>query len=799
MPRQNFPEVIVLPRVRPTRPACRPQGIRLTPVGKILSPLKVLLCYDGSTMFRRLASLLETAAARWVAVVTLVVAVLLIWRPRLTEFLELKFYDLKFLYRGPVAPGPDIAIVAIDDASLKKVGRWPWSREDMAKLLSKVKEAGPRVLALDVIFAEREESTALRSLANLRREIARCGQATPRLSSLLDKEERRANMDRRLAQVIGQGTPTILGFFFREVKGKPGGLQSEQLLGESFIRASSYNMVRLVDTKPSQLPLLWASGGVQLNLPEITDAAAGGGYFNMIPDEDGVVRWMPMAILYGPDFFAPLTLVAPDQYLGRPPLGITLSRLGVEQVRLGRRRVPVDRFGRLLINYLGGPGLFPTYSAAAVLDGSLPPEALKDKIVMIGATSVGIYDLRVSPFSGNHPGVEIQATVMDNLLSGRFMHAPPYAHGLSILVVLFLGLILGIALPRFSAFWSFVFALALAVCFTVGNYLLFSRWGLQLDLFYPLLQIGAVNLVLTINRFVKEEQERVRLRRTFEAYVAPTVVQEIMKHPDNLRLGGERRELTILFTDIRGFTTLSENLPPEELVTLLHDFLNPMSNIVIRYGGTIDKYIGDALMALFGAPLNLPEHAPLACRTALDMVATMEELARAWAALDRPQFRIGVGINSGVAAVGNMGSDRLFDYTAIGDNVNLASRLEGLNKYYGTNILVSQGTVKSLNGEFILRPVDLVQVKGKAQPLEVFELLGEGPPEPELARFLEAYLQGLDLYRQARWSESAAALDAALNLLPQDPLAQRYLLLAQKYLETPPEPDWSPVTVMVDK
>ena len=224
-----------------------------------------------------------------------------------------------------------------------------------------------------------------------------------------------------------------------------------------------------------------------------------------------------------------------------------------------------------------------------------------------------------------------------------------------------------------------------------------------------------------------------------------------------------------------------------------------MSNIVIRYGGTIDKYIGDALMALFGAPLDLPEHAPLACRTALDMVATMEELARAWAALDRPQFRIGVGINSGVAAVGNMGSDRLFDYTAIGDNVNLASRLEGLNKYYGTNILVSQGTVKSLNGEFILRPVDLVQVKGKAQPLEVFELLGEGPPEPELARFLEAYLQGLDLYRQARWSESAAALDAALNLRPQDPLAQRYLLLAQKYLETPPEPDWSPVTVMVDK
>jgi len=746
---------------------------------------------------RRLASLFKTFAGRWVAAVILVVAVLVLWRPAYTEFLELKFYDLKFLHRGPLPPGAEIAIVGIDDASLQKVGRWPWSREHIARLLSKVKEAGPRVLALDIIFAEREETAAVLTLVNLRREIARRGKATPELMALLDQEERRADVDQRLAQVIAQESPTILGFFFKDVGGTAGGLQAEQLLGESYIRASTYNAVRLLETESSQLPLIGAQG-VQVNLQKFTAAAAGGGHFNMIPDDDGVVRSTPLAILYGPDFFAPLTLVAADHYLGRPPLGITLSRLGVQEVRLGPRRVPVDRFGRFLINYLGGPGIFPTYSAADVLEGRLPPEAIKDKIVLVGATAVGIYNLRVTPFSGNQRGVEVHATVIDNLLSGRFMQTPPYPKALSLLIVLALGIILGLALPRLSAFWSFAFTLALAAVFTAGNYLAFTL-GRQLDLFYPLLEIGVINVGFTIHRFVLEEQERVRLRRTFEAYVAPTVVREILKHPDNLRLGGERREITILFTDIRGFTTLSENLEPEELVKVLHDFLNPMSNIIIQHSGTIDKYIGDAIMALFGAPLELPDHATLACRTALDMVATLKELDSQWAAEGRPQFRIGVGINSGEAAVGNMGSDRLFDYTAIGDNVNLASRLEGLNKYYGTNILLSHGTVQSLNADFIIRSVDLVQVKGKAQTQEVFELLGEGVPDSDLSRFLEIYQRGLKLYREGNWVESAAALDTALDLRPHDVLTRRYLVLSKKYQESPPEPDWTPVTAMSDK
>jgi adenylate cyclase len=749
-------------------------------------------------MMRRLVSLYRTFAGRWVAAVTLVVAVLLFWRPAYTEFLELKFYDLKFLFRGPQPPGPEIALVAIDDASLQKVGRWPWPREVQARLFSRIKEASPRVLALDIIFAEKEESAAARTLAHLRQEIARLGKTTPQLTAVLDREQRRADVDRRLTQVIAQPPPTIMGFFFREVGGIKGGLEAQQLMGEAYIRASSYNLVRLTETEPSDLPLLGAKG-VQLNLPEITAAAAGGGYFNMIPDQDGVVRWIPLAILYGPDFFAPLTLVSVDHYLGRPPLGITLSRLGVEEVRLGPQRLPVDRFGRFLINYLGGPGIFPTYDAAAVLEGRLPPGALKDKIVLVGATAVGIYDLRVSPFSGNHPGVEIQAQIMDNMVTGRYMRTAAYPRALSLLIILTLGVFMALALPQLSAAWSLVFVVTLATCFTAVNYFCFSHLGRQLDLFYPLLQIGVVYVGLTVHRYVLEEKERARTRRTFEAYVAPAVVREILRHPDNLRLGGERRELTILFTDIRGFTSLSEHLDPEALVKVLHDFLNPMSNIIIQHGGTIDKYIGDAIMALFGAPLDLPDHASLASRTALDMVGTLREMGQRWAAEGRPQIRVGVGINSGVAAVGNMGSDRLFNYTAIGDNVNLASRLEGLNKYYGTDILLSEATAQGLGEGFILRQVDLVQVKGKTKALEVYELLGEGTPDPELAQFLEAYHRGLGHYQAGHWAESIAALEEVVRLRPHDVPTRRHLLQAKKYREEPPGPDWTPVTTMTGK
>jgi len=412
---------------------------------------------------------------------------------------------------------------------------------------------------------------------------------------------------------------------------------------------------------------------------------------------------------------------------------------------------------------------------------------------------VGIYDLRVTPFSGICPGVEIQATIIDNLIHRQFLQTSRLYPIPPLLIVLGLGLFLGLALPRLSAVWGLIFALVLAEGYTIFNYLLFSRWGWQLELFYPLLAIGGIYTSLTVQGFLAEEKERLHIKKAFQSFVAPEVVNEIIKNPQLLRLGGERRELTILFSDIRGFTTLSETLEPETLVGLLHDFFNPMSEIIVTHGGTIDKYIGDAIMALFGAPLYRPDHPVLACRTALAMMAKLKTLNEEWESQGRPAMHIGLGLNAGDVAVGNMGSDRLFNYTAIGDNVNLASRLEGLNKYYGTSILISSSTAHALDGQFVIREVDLVRVKGKAQALTIFELLGEGSPEPDLAAFLEVYNQGLTFFRERRWQESAGAFTAALNLRPQDTPSKNYLELSEKYRLTPPGPDWTPVRVMESK
>jgi adenylate cyclase len=453
----------------------------------------------------------------------------------------------------------------------------------------------------------------------------------------------------------------------------------------------------------------------------------------------------------------------------------------------------------MFINYLGPPGIFPTYSAAQVLEERLPPGALKDKLVLVGATAVGIFDLRVTPFSGVCPGLEIQATVLDNILRRDFIRTPANPSLATLGIVLGLALLFGLMLPRLSPVGAIGFTLIVAQAYIAVNYLAFRYYGLQLEVFYPLLAVAGIYTGITLQGFLAEERERLRLKKAFQSYVAPEVVNQIIRHPEQLRLGGERRNLSILFSDIRGFTSLSESMDPEALVEVLHDFLDPMSEIIVKHGGTLDKYIGDAIMALFGAPLEFLDHSLRACRTALEMVQNLRALDQEWLERGRPSLRIGIGINSGPVAVGNMGSSRLFDYTAIGDNVNLASRLEGLNKFYGTEILISAATAQHLDSDFYFREVDLVRVKGKKQPIAIYEVLGEGTPEGKLARFLKLYAEGLTLFRERRFVQAQEAFQAASDLKPHDALCLHYLQWTQKFAETPPEPEWEGVTTMVEK
>lgn len=728
---------------------------------------------------------------------TLLVLGLALFRFSVTEFFDYKCADLKFRLRGPLEPGPQVAIVALDDASLHQLGRWPWSRELIAELLGRIKAAGPRVVAVDIIFAEREETAGLRAIRRLRQMLTEAGLTSPPVATLLAREEERADVDRRLAREIGAPPPTLLGFFFTGVRGTREEARASGLREPAAVKAR-YQAVRRVGSGSDRLPLLGVQG-VQGNLPEFTMQAAGSGYFNMIPDADGGVRWLPLALAYGPDFYAPLALMASQQFGGGDMLSLTLTAGGVEEIRLGQKVLPVDCFGRLYINYLGPPGTFPTFSAAALLNGSVPPQKLKDRLVLVGATAVGIYDLRVTPFSAVMPGVEIQATVIDNLLSGRFVRPPPGGRLFLLGLMVGLGLILAGTLPRLGAVAGFLWAAGLAWGYLAANYLAFRFLGWQLEVLYPLVQIGAVYTGVTVQRFVATERARSQLKRAFQSYVAPAVVEELLRHPEKLRLGGERRELSILFCDIRGFTTLAESLEPEEVAALLHDFLTPMSELIVQHGGTLDKYMGDAIMALFGAPLPQEDHALRACRAALAMVAELERLDRIWQGQGRPGLAVGIGINTGPVAVGNLGSDRLFDYTAVGDHVNLASRLEGLNRHYGTAILASEFTAARVQEAIILQEVDRVRVKGKTRPLRIYEVLGPGPADAHRRRFLAGYEEGLRLYRAARFAEAREAFLSVLPLEPANPHLQRFLACVETCLREPPGPDWEAVAEVREK
>ncbi len=572
-----------------------------------------------------------------------------------------------------------------------------------------------------------------------------------------------------------------------------------------------------------------------MNFPLIVAGAKHTGFFNTEQDSDGTIRSKALFVRTGNSYFPGISLKAylvANGYNASPKLQYNpasgskeVAEVEITDNESGKTvtKIPTDYQGKLLINYAGQDQMFPYLSFADLLSDSADAEIsqrvwvpetkrweirtskvkkadfIKDKIFVAGATARGIYDLRVTPFQENFPGTETHLNALDNILQQNFFRTLPGEAMYMPIILGAVGLILSVALSYLGALWGIVLTgSAILITIFYDRYYLFNK-GIVISVIWPLFLIGFLYVALTFYRYLTEERGKKELRQTFQKYVSPAIVEEILAHPANIELGGRKARLTVFFSDVRGFTTISEKLDPKALSDLLNSYLTPMTEIVFKNRGTLDKYMGDAVMAFFGAPIAYDDHARWACRCALESLEKLFDLQKEYERKGLPTIDIGIGLNTGEVNVGNMGSQTVRSYTVMGDAVNLASRLEGINKTYGTRIILSEFTYNEVKDSFVCREVDWVRVKGKALPVKIYELISEKKPSSTLVETLKWFQQGYEHYHAKNWQDGLEAFSKALDLTPSDEVAKLYIQRCQDYLTEAPEDGWDGVYVMKTK
>ncbi|MFA5029109.1 MAG: adenylate/guanylate cyclase domain-containing protein, partial [Candidatus Methylomirabilota bacterium] len=559
------------------------------------------------------------------AIVTALLVLLFFFRFGLLQVLELKILDEHFRIRGSRVPAVPIRIVAIDDASIEQIGRWPWPRATLTKLFGALAASGAKVIGVDVLFTEPEQGPERRLAADLLRRyeglgLARTGEPARRFAQELLALHDQSDPDRLLAAAF-QSPPVVLAAYFD--LGRSAGADPE-------LKAPlpKFGFIRLRGRGEGAVMLPQAVKATE-PLPIFIESAAAVGHVNIMPDDDGTVRRETPVIRYRDQYYASLALQVARQALGLGADQMVLDLRGA--VQLGSILVPTDLQGRLALNFAGRGKTFPHYSAADILRGAVPPDTFRDAVVFVGATATGIFDLRVTPFEPIFPGVEIHATTVENILSRRFLRRPPWTEVVGFLLILCLPFLLSRCLQRVRPLTGGAVALGLLLALFLLGQGLFAL-GVWLPVFYPMLAVAATHVPVTVYRALTEERQRLFIKRAFQQYVPERVVERVVADPTMLRFGGERRDLTILFSDIRSFTTYSEKHDAEQVVEILREYLTSMVGCVFRHEGTLDKFIGDAVMAVFGAPVPQPDHALRACRTALAMQRELKRLQAKWAA-----------------------------------------------------------------------------------------------------------------------------------------------------------------------
>ncbi len=740
----------------------------------------------------------------WPLVITLGVIVVGAWGylaqlPFLEE-LELKTFDLRLRARGPIAASGQVSIVAIDEESLEKIGRWPWSREVMARLVRAMDSHAPRAVGYDISFFDPQQNPAQQEIVLLAQQAARLGiPRTPALMAYFKERLLATNPDLQLALALGNATsPQVLGYYFNLGK-------DVQEIAHTLDMAASYPVQKVVSEGDQDTPPVPIPRKARTNIKLLAKAAGSQAYFNILPDPDGAIRRYNLTLAYEGQYYQPLAAALASLTHSRRPPTLVLGSLGLMGVELGERFVPCDASGRVILNYRGPAKTIPHIPAWKILQGKEDRNLLQGRFLLVGVTAPGVYDLRVTPYGVAYPGLEVQATALDNILGGDFIHKPGWAPLFDLAAITGLGLVCLVLVLRLPPVVSFV-----AFLVVIGGYLWLNQYFFVqqlywLNLVYPLFGLLTCYLGLNIYRFIFADKQKRQIRQAFSKYLDPNVVKDVVDDPDKLRLGGVKQELTVLFSDIRGFTSISEQLSPEALVHLLNEYLSEMTEIVMTRQGLLDKYIGDAVMAVFGAPRHYPDHAVMACRVALEMIERLEELNAAWKTQDwgetgpPPPLEIGVGVNTGPMVAGNMGSRDRFDYTVMGDNVNLGSRLEGLNKPYGTHIIISQSTLDHLGDRFWVRCLDRVRVKGKVEPVAIYELVAEKLPGTACPYdYVAEYETARQWYEKGDFHKADKAFARLQEHVPHDPVIALYRTRLARLTAQPPE-QWDGVYTFTTK
>jgi adenylate cyclase len=696
--------------------------------------------------------------------------------------LENYSYDLRLQWTGPGTPGKRIVILDIDEKSLQEQGHWPWPRNKLAHLVDLLFDRYKiDVLGFDMLFAERDESSGLGILEQLARVELR---DDVDFKSALDRLKTQLNYDQLFADSL-KNRRVALGYYFH-FEDQHG--ENVGMLPPPALKPGSFDSSGVAAREANSFTA---------NLPILQTSVATGGYFNASPmvDEDGVFRRVSMLQMYGGDLYETLGLAVARLAMREPEIKLGYgvggkSALSLEYLQLGYRRIPVDSDVGALIPYRGKQGSFTYVSATDVLYGRVSPETLQTAIVLVGTTAPGLMDLRSTPVQEVYPGVEVHANLVAGILDGNIRSSLDETTGLELLLLLLVGALLVFALPAVSPIGATVLSAAVMAGLLVFNWRMWNSANLDFPLASSLLMTAALFVFNMVYGFFIESRGKRLLTSLFGQYVPPELVDEMADDPATYTLAGESRLMTVLFSDVRGFTTISEGLDPGQLTQLMNEFLTPMTQVIHRNRGTIDKYMGDAIMAFWGAPVHDEQHARHALLAAMDMIAGLDALQDQFRTRGWPPIKIGVGINTGEMTVGNMGSEFRLAYTVMGDAVNLGSRLEGLTKEYGVQIIVSEYT-RAAVPDFVFRELDWVRVKGKDKPVAIFQPICQaGQEEATVMEELVLYGVALRLYRQQDWQLAEKEFVHLQSLYPQRYLYEMYAKRSIYFRQHPPGEDW---------